>query len=268
MAENTNQTPGTTDGYGPEGRELERESLAYGEPARTAGDIESASAGDPSEMLGEVLQSQELNPNEPAVTNDPVPLEGTAPAPAAAPAAVTSAAGYVADGRALEQQAVSHAYPGQPVAPSAPYGAAPQQPVPQAAATHQAAYQATYGAPQQAAAPRVTTAASPQAAATAAAVQKVHKPLDPEQIFHICGMIVGAIIIVFGLCMLAYYTPDEVSSLFDSYQMNGSSGISSVGASSAQVIKGGFSMLLIGLGATDICAFGAKYMKAKKCEQK
>ena len=27
-------------------------------------------------------------------------------------------------------------------------------------------------------------------------------------------------------------------------------------------------MLLIGLGATDICAFGAKYMKAKKREQK
>ena len=79
---------------------------------------------------------------------------------------------------------------------------------------------------------------------------------------------IGAIIIVFGLCMLAYYTPEEVSSLFDSYQMNGSSGFSSVGATSAQVIKGGFSMLLIGFGATDICAFGAKYMKAKKREQK
>lgn len=71
MTENTNQTPGTTAGYGPEGRELERESLAYGEPARTAGDVEPASAGDPSEMLGEVLQSQELNPDEPAVTNEP-----------------------------------------------------------------------------------------------------------------------------------------------------------------------------------------------------
>ncbi|MED9827953.1 MAG: hypothetical protein UFX72_06715, partial [Adlercreutzia sp.] len=117
MTENTNQTPGTTAGYGPEGRELERESLAYGEPARTAGDVEPASAGDPSEMLGEVLQSQELNPNEPAVTNDPVPLEGTAPAAAAAAAPAASAAGYVADGRALEQQAVSAAYPGQPVAP-------------------------------------------------------------------------------------------------------------------------------------------------------
>lgn len=262
MTENTNQTPGTTAGYGPEGRELERESLAYGEPARTAGDVEPASAGDPSEMLGEVLQSQELNPNEPAVTNDPVPLEGTAPAAAAAAAPAASAAGYVADGRALEQQAVSAVYPGQPVAP------APQQPAPQAVATHQAAYQATYGAPQQTAAPRVTATASPHAAATATAVQKVRKPLDPEHIFLICGMIVGAIIIVFGLCMLAYYTPEEVSSLFDSYQMNGSSGFSSVGATSAQVIKGGFSMLLIGLGATDICAFGAKYMKAKKREQK
>ncbi|MFR2587872.1 MAG: hypothetical protein ACLS9I_08250, partial [Adlercreutzia equolifaciens] len=71
MTENTNQTPGTTAGYGPEGRELERESLAYGEPARTPGDVETAAAGDASEMLGEVLQSQELNPDEPAVTNEP-----------------------------------------------------------------------------------------------------------------------------------------------------------------------------------------------------
>lgn len=46
MTENTNQTPGVTAGYGPEGRELERESLAYGEPARTPGDVETAAAGD------------------------------------------------------------------------------------------------------------------------------------------------------------------------------------------------------------------------------
>ena len=52
MTENTNQTPGATAGYGPEGRELERESLAYGEPARTPGDVETAAAGDASEMLG------------------------------------------------------------------------------------------------------------------------------------------------------------------------------------------------------------------------
>lgn len=228
MTENTNQTPGITAGYGLEGRELEKESLAYGEPARTPGDVETASAGDPSEMLGEVLQSQELNPDEPAVTNEPAIM--------------------------------------------------PQNPV----ATHQAAYQATYGAPQQAAAPQAPTApacapgtpgaptASPHAAAaaTAAAVQKTHKTIDPEQVFRICGMIVGAIIIVFGLCMLAYYTPDDVSSLFDTYQMNGSAGFASAGATSAQVLKAGFSMLLIGLGATDICAFGAKYMKAKKREQK
>lgn len=68
-------------------------------------------------------------------------------------------------------------------------------------------------------------------------------------------MIVGAVIIVFGLCMLAYYTPDDVSSLFDTYQMNGSAGFASAGATSAQVLKAGFSMLLIGFGATDICAF-------------
>lgn len=228
MTENTNQTPGATAGYGPEGRELERESLAYGEPARTPGDVETAAAGDASEMLGEVLQSQELNPDEPAVTNEPAVM--------------------------------------------------PQNPV----ATHQAAYQATYGAPQQTAAPQAPTApacapgtpgaptASPHtaAAATAAAVQKTRKTIDPEQVFRICGMIVGAVIIVFGLCMLAYYTPDDVSSLFDTYQMNGSAGFASAGATSAQVLKAGFSMLLIGFGATDICAFGAKYMKAKKREQK
>lgn len=228
MTENTNQTPGVTAGYGPEGRELERKSLAYGEPARTPGDVETAAAGDASEMLGEVLQSQELNPDEPAVTNEPVVM--------------------------------------------------PQNPV----ATHQAAYQATYGAPQQTAAPQAPTApacapgtpgaptASPHtaAAATAAAVQKTRKTIDPEQVFRICGMIVGAVIIVFGLCMLAYYTPDDVSSLFDTYQMNGSAGFASAGATSAQVLKAGFSMLLIGFGATDICAFGAKYMKAKKREQK
>lgn len=228
MTENTNQTPGVTAGYGREGRELEKESLAYGEPARTPGDVETAAAGDASEMLGEVLQSQELNPDEPTVTNEPVVM--------------------------------------------------PQNPV----ATHQAAYQATYGAPQQTAAPQAPTApacapgtpgaptASPHtaAAATAAAVQKTRKTIDPEQVFRICGMIVGAVIIVFGLCMLAYYTPDDVSSLFDTYQMNGSAGFASAGATSAQVLKAGFSMLLIGFGATDICAFGAKYMKAKKREQK
>ena len=228
MTENTNQTPGVTAGYGHEGRELEQESLAYGEPARTPGDVETAAAGDASEMLGEVLQSQELNPDEPAVTNKPVVM--------------------------------------------------PQNPV----ATHQAAYQATYGAPQQTAAPQAPTApacapgtpgaptASPHtaAAATAAAVQKTRKTIDPEQVFRICGMIVGAVIIVFGLCMLAYYTPDDVSSLFDTYQMNGSAGFASAGATSAQVLKAGFSMLLIGFGATAICAFGAKYMKAKKREQK
>ena len=239
MTEHTNQTPGAPAGYGPDGRELERESLAYGEPARTPGDVETAAAGDASEMLGEVLQSQELNPDEPAVTNEPPVM--------------------------------------------------PQNPV----ATHQAAYQATYGAPQQvaaapqaptaAAAPGTVSTASPHAAAaaTAAAVQKTHKTIDPEQAFRICGMIVGAVIIVFGLCMLAYYTPDDVGSLFDTYQMNGSAGslfdtyqmngsagFASAGATSAQVLKAGFSMLLIGFGATDICAFGAKYMKAKKREQK
>jgi len=48
-------------------------------------------------MLGEVLQSQELNPAEPAVTNEPVPLEG------AAPTAPAADAGYVAEGRVMER---------------------------------------------------------------------------------------------------------------------------------------------------------------------
>ena len=85
MTENTNQTPGVTAGYGPEGRELEKDSLAYGEPARTPGDVETAAAGDASEMLGEVLQSQELNPDEPAVTNEPAVMPQAAPSVAAAP---------------------------------------------------------------------------------------------------------------------------------------------------------------------------------------
>ena len=55
-------------------------------------------------------------------------------------------------------------------------------------------------------------------------------------------MIVGAVIIVFGLCMLAYYTPDDVSSLFDTYQMNGSSGFASASATSAQVRKADYSI--------------------------
>lgn len=291
MAENTNQTPDAAAGYAAEGRELEVDSLAAtypvdqtvaddeargfalqeqvlsaGEPARVVEEPKTAAAGDASEMLGEVLQSQELNPDEPAVTNDPVPLEGAAPAVAAG-----AAAGYVADGRAIEQEAVATAYPGQPVATAANPAAA------------QAAYQATYGAPAATGAapqpaaqptagrptgPGAAPAYNPRAAVQAAAAKKPSEPLDPERVFIICGMVVGAIVIVFGLCMLAYYTPDDVSSLFDTYQMNGSAGFASAGATSAQVLKAGFSMLLIGLGATDICAFGAKYMKAKKREQK
>ena len=55
--------------------------------------------------------------------------------------------------------------------------------------------------------------------------------LSGKQVFRICGMIVGAVIIVFGLCMLAYYTPDDAAdgggaalnrAVFDTYQMNGS----------------------------------------------
>jgi hypothetical protein len=285
MVENTHPTPGTSAGYAAEGRELEQEalenssypvtevhplpddeaagrvleteSLSCGEPARVCGDIEFASAGDTSEMLGEVLQSQELNPAEPAVTNEPVPLEGAAPTVPAADA------GYVAEGRAMERENLAQSYPGQPIAPGAPA----------TVANHQAAYQAAYGAPS---APSQSAAAAcqpgpgnagvcdPQAAVRAATLKKQSASLDPERVFLICGMAVGAIMIVFGLCMLAFYTPAEVSEFFDSYRMNGTAGWSETGATAQQILKAGFSMLLIGLGATDICAFGAKLMKGRK----
>lgn len=278
MAENTHPEPGTCAGYSAQGRELEHDAveggtypvtdsqplpddeaagfaleaatLSGGEPARVNGTVEPASAGAPDEMLGEVLQSQELSPSEPAVTNDPVPVEGTAPA----------AAGYGAEGRALEQQAVTQAYPGQPAAGN-PVSAA------------QAAYQATYGAPvsaqtvPQSAAASGPTPAVPAAAAVpphASAPKKPRAELDPEHVFLICGMVVGCAIIVFGLCMLAFYTPAEAGEFFDSYRMNGTAGWSDTGATAQQILKAGFSMLLIGLGATDICAFGAKLMKARK----
>ncbi|MEY8460593.1 hypothetical protein AALA69_05615 [Eggerthellaceae bacterium 24-137] len=273
MAENTHPEPSTSTGYGAQGRALEHEAveggaypvadsqplpdgeaagfaleavaLSGGEPARVNGTVEAASAGSADEMLGEVLQSQELNPSEPAVTNDPVPLEGTAP----------TATGYGAEGRILEQQAVAQAYPGQPVA-SNPVSAA------------QAAYQAAYGAPACAAtAPQAAvpvTPGAPVAPPRATAPKKAHAELDPERVFLICGMVVGCVIVVFGLCMLAFYTPAEVSEFFDGYRMNGSAGWSDTGATAQQILKAGFSMLLIGLGATDICAFGAKLMKARK----
>lgn len=273
MAENTHPEPGTSTGYSTQGRELEHEAveagtypvadgqplpddeaagfalqaatLSDGEPARVNGAVEAASAGAPDEMLGEVLQSQELNPSEPAVTNDPVPLEGTAP----------TATGYGAEGRILEQQAVAQAYPGQPVGGN-PVSAA------------QAAYQAAYGAPACAAtAPQAAvpvTPGAPVAPPRATAPKKPHPELDPERVFLICGMVVGCVIVVFGLCMLAFYTPAEVSEFFDGYRMNGSAGWSDTGATAQQILKAGFSMLLIGLGATDICAFGAKLMKTRK----
>lgn len=290
MSEPANPIP-TPEGYAAEGRELEAESLAGtypanratddeaqgfalqaqalsdGEPARATGEPKAAAEGDPSEMLGEVLQSQELNPAEPAVTNEPAPFQ---------PAA--SATAYAAEGRALEQDAVTQAYPGQPVAPqqaTAPYYAAPSGYAPQAqsqAAAAQSAYQAAYGAPAASGAP----AAGPvphgapsrnlQAAATAAALQKTRSSVDPYRVFLICGMAVGAVMIIFGLCMLAFYTPSAVSDFYNSSALGGQS-FAAAGATAAQVLKAGFSLLLIGLGATDICAFGAKFAK-KSCKDR
>lgn len=297
MAENTTPTP-SSDGYVVEGRELETDSLAStypvnqvvaddeaqgfalqaqtlsaGEPARIVEEPMTAAAGDTSEMLGEVLQSQELNPAEPAVTNEPPSFQ---PAP--------SAAGYAAQGRALEQEAVAQAYPGQPAAapqqPTTPYytapaGYAPQaapQPQPTAAAA-QSAYQAAYGAPTAApvnpvvgAAPHPAQTYNPHAAATAAALQKTRTPLDPYRIFLICGMAVGAVMVIFGLCMLAFYTPAALGDFYNSSALGGQNFVNA-GATAAQVLKAGFSLLFIGLGATDICAFGAKFAK-KRCRDR
>ncbi len=98
------------------------------------------------------------------------------------------------------------------------------------------------------------------------AIGMVFTPLNLAMIFGglVLGMVVGCIIVVFGLCMLAFYTPAEVSEFFDSYRMNGTAGWSETGATAQQILKAGFSMLLIGLGATDICAFGAKLMKGRR----
>ncbi len=166
---------------------------------------------------------------------------------------------------------MAQTYPGQPVVGTAAVAGT--------VAAHQAAYQAAYGAPAANGAPSAPSQSAaaacqpgpgnagvcdPQAAVRAATLKKQSASLDPERVFLICGIVVGCIIIVFGLCMLAFYTPAEVSEFFDSYRMNGTAGWSETGATTQQILKAGFSMLLIGLGATDICAFGAKLMKGRK----
>lgn len=289
MNDPTPRTPAGDAGYTAEGRELERDSLAPTYPIEgaenaagadevivtetvavadegpdTIDGVEMAAAGDTSEMLGEVLQSQELNPDEPAVTNESVPLEGAVPTvPAAAPA-LDADAGHVVEGRAMERENLAQSYPGQPAAIPGAAGAV---------AGHQAAYQAAYGAPsapqQPIPAPHQPEpgnagAYNPQAAVQAAALKKQPVSLDPERAFLIGGIVVGCIVIVFGLCMLAFYTPAEVSEFFDGYRMNGSQAFSGTGATAQQILKAGFSMLLIAIGATDVCAFGAKLARSRK----
>lgn len=291
MAENTHPTPGTSAGYAAEGRELERDSLAPTYPIEgsdstvtadevvtetiavadegpgTIDGVEMAAAGDSSEMLGEVLQSQELNPDEPAVTNEPVPLEGAAPAAPATPV-FDADAGHTVEGRAMERENLAQSYPDQPAAIPGATGAV---------ASHQAAYQAAYGAPhapqQPAPAPRQPEPGhagtyDPHAAVQAAALKKQAASLDPERAFLIGGIVVGCIVIVFGLCMLAFYTPAEVSELFDGYRMNGGQAFSGTGATAQQILKAGFSMLLIAIGATDVCAFGAKLARSRKHDRR
>lgn len=262
---------------------LQAQTLSTGEPAVVPGEPEAAAAGDPDEMLGEVLQSQELNPAEPAVTNDPMPLEGTATP------TCTAAPGYTAEGRQLEQEAVTPGAPTSfPSEPVAPYGAAQTAaPMPPHAAAQQA-YQATYGAPvnqapQGWAAPSAsapagayqrpatgaptqpTPVANPHAAATAAAYQKTRGSVDIRRVFLICGLVVGALMVLFGLCMLAFHTPNAGAQAMDAFQL-GQEYYNATGATSQEILKTGFCLLLIGLGGADICAFGAKLFEKKSVD--
>lgn len=264
---------------------LQAQTLSAGEPAVVPGEPEAAAAGDPDEMLGEVLQSQELNPAEPVVTNDPVPLEGAAaPVRGAAP-------GYGAEGRRLEQEAVTPGAPTSfPSEPVAPYSAAPAAaPMPPHVAAQQA-YQAAYGAPTSQAAQawtapsagastgayqrpttgaptQPTPVANPHAAATAAAYQKTRGTVDVRRVFLICGLVVGALMVLFGLCMLAFHTPNMGAQAMDAFQL-GQEYYNATGATSQEILKTGFCLLLIGLGGADICAFGAKLFEKKSADVK
>ncbi len=233
---------------------LQAETLSDGEPARVASAPAAPSPADADERAGAGLQQQELSPQEPVAAAAP-----------AVPAANPVSTGYSVEGRQLEQQTVSPVTPSSfPTEPVMPYAAAP--------AASQQAYQAAYGAPVPPR-PTVPTGAAPQtagynphAAATAAAYQKTRSDVDPRRVFLICGMVVGALMVVFGLCMLAFHTPNVAAQAMDAFQL-GQQTYQATGATSQEILKTGFSLLLIGFGATDICAFGAKLF-AKKGNRK
>ncbi|MDE8703473.1 hypothetical protein PZH32_10950 [Adlercreutzia equolifaciens] len=233
---------------------LQAETLSDGEPARVTSAPVSPSPADADERAGALLQQQELSPQEPVAT-----------APAVAPAANPVSAGYSVEGRQLEQQTVSPVSPSSfPTEPVVPYGAAP---------TASQAYQAAYGAPVPPR-PTVPTGNAPQgagynphAAATVAAYQKTRSAVDPRRVFLICGIVVGAVMVLFGLCMLAFHTPNVAAQAMDAFQL-GQQTYQATGATSQEILKTGFSLLLIGFGATDICAFGAKLFAKKGADRK
>lgn len=227
---------------------LQAETLSDGEPARVAPAPAAPSPADADERAGAQLQQQELAPQEPVAANP-------------------AAAGYTTQGRQLEQQAVTPGAPTSfPTEPVAPYAAPAPAPAPSHTAAQQA-YQAAYGAPVNqgtrpyAAAPQAGTY-NPHAAATAAAYQKTRSDVNPRRVFLICGLVVGALMVLFGLCMLAFHTPNVMVQAMDTFQL-GQDAYAATGATSQEILKTGFSLLLIGLGGTNICAFGAKLFDKK-----
>ncbi len=70
MTENTNQIPSVTAGYGPKAASS-KDSLAYGEPARTPGDVETAAAGDAGGCSARCCNPG-LNPSPPSLTSLPL----------------------------------------------------------------------------------------------------------------------------------------------------------------------------------------------------
>ena len=252
MTEHTNET--MSNGYTTDGRALEMESLPADQP------VGAAPAA--TEAKGFELEAESLPPEQPVADVAP-----------AAPEANPVNAGYGEEGRELERESlVSQEPTSVPDQPVMPYSMPQAQPQAVAAADAQQAYHATYGAP---------SAGQPQDVPQpyGAPAQPVHpapippkpkKPVDARRVFLTCGLVVGCIMIVFGLCMLAFYTPNAYEQAAQAVaQMGFMDDFSSyaspsyIGASDAEVIKTGFSLLLISLGATNICAFGAKLFGKK-----
>lgn len=190
----------------------------------------------------------------------------------AAPAPNPADAGYGVEGRELERESLISQEPASvPEQPVMPYSMPKAQPQPEPARAQNAqqAYHAAYGAPTggQPHAAQQPYAAGPAPRPVAPAKPKT--PVDARRVFLACGLAVGCVMIVFGLCMLAFYTPNAYEQAAEAVAQMGLwdsqsyTAPSYIGASEAQVIKTGFSLLLISLGAADICAFGAKLFEKK-----